>query len=67
MEVHALGMSASLAVPNYRRYFFGILASNTGNWMGRTALAWLVLMVLTDQDATALGAVTAMMFLPSLL
>jgi len=62
-----LGMFASLAVPNYRRYFFGILASNTGNWMGRTALAWLVLMVLTDQDATALGAVTAMMFLPSLL
>ncbi len=60
-------MFASLAVPNYRRYFFGILTSNTGNWMGRTALAWLVLMILTDQDATALGAVTALMFLPSLL
>ena len=60
-------MFASLSVPNYRRYFFGILTSNTGNWMGRTALAWLVLMVLTDQDATALGTVTAVLFLPSLL
>lgn len=62
-----MGVFASLAVPNYRRYFFGILTSNTGNWMGRTAQAWLVLMVLTQQDATALGAVTALMFLPSLL
>lgn len=60
-------MFTSLAVPNYRRYFFGILTSNTGNWMGRTALAWLVLMVLTKQDALALGTATALMFLPSLL
>lgn len=60
-------MFASLAVSNYRRYFFGILTSNTGNWMGRTALAWLVLMVLTDQDAIALGTATALMFLPSML
>lgn len=60
-------MFASLAISNYRRYFFGILTSNTGNWMGRTALAWLVLMVLTDQDAIALGTATALMFLPSML
>ncbi|WP_425310891.1 MFS transporter [Ammonicoccus fulvus] len=60
-------MFASLAVPNYRRYFFGILTSNTGNWMGRTAQAWLVLMVLTEQDAIALGTATALMFLPSML
>lgn len=60
-------MFASLSVPNYRRYFFGILTSNTGNWMGRTAQAWLVLMVLTEQDAIALGTATALMFLPSML
>lgn len=59
-------MFASLAVPNYRRYFIGVVASNTGNWMGRTAQAWLVLMVLTQQDAIALGTATALMFLPSL-
>lgn len=62
-----MGVFTSLAVPNYRRYFFGILTSNTGNWMGRTAQAWLVLMVLTAQDAVALGYATALMFLPSLL
>lgn len=60
-------MFASLKVPNYRRYFFGILTSNTGSWMGRTAHSWLVLMVLTQQDAIALGTVTTLMFLPSLL
>lgn len=62
-----MGVFTSLAVPNYRRYFFGILTSNTGTWMGRTAQAWLVLMVLTAQDAVALGYATALMFLPSLL
>lgn len=60
-------MFASLAIPNYRRYFFGILTSNTGTWMSRTAQAWLVLMILTAQDAVALGYATALMFLPSLL
>lgn len=61
-----MGVFASLAVPNYRRYFFGILTSNTGTWMSRTAQSWLVLMVLTAQDPVALGYVTALMFVPSL-
>lgn len=32
---------SSLALPGYRRYFTGALTSNTGTWVGRTAvLAW---------------------------
>lgn len=57
---------SSLAIANYRRYFTGALFSNIGSWMGRTAMSWLVLMELTDGSASALGLVTAIMFLPGL-
>ncbi|AWY96338.1 Transporter, major facilitator family protein [Propionibacterium freudenreichii] len=59
-------MFASLAVPNYRIYFTGMTVSNMGQWMARTAQSWLVLTVLTDHSATALGTVTALQFLPTL-
>lgn len=52
---------------NYRYLFVGGLVNNIGTWMGRTAQSWLVLTVLTDHDATALGFVTALQFLPALL
>jgi MFS family permease len=58
---------ASLAVPNYRRYFAGALTSNIGQWMSMTAKSWLVLVILTDSNATILGWLTAVMFLPQLL
>ena len=57
---------SSLALPGYRRYFTGALTSNTGTWVGRTAVSWLVLMELTDGSASALGIVTAIMFTPQL-
>lgn len=60
-------MFASLQVPNFRRYGLGVLISNIGMWMGRTAQSWLVLMVLTQRDAQALGIVTGLQFLPVLL
>lgn len=60
-------MFASLAVPNYRLWFVGATVSNIGQWMSRTAQAWLVLMVLTQQNAQALGTQTALAFLPGLL
>ncbi|NNG19523.1 MFS transporter [Naumannella sp. ID2617S] len=62
-----MSVFSSLRVPNYRQYFFGILTSNTGTWMARTAQAWLVLVVLTQHDAQALGVVTGLQFLPILL
>lgn len=58
---------SSLAIPNYRRYASGAIVSNTGTWMGRVAQDWLVLTVLTDQSATALGIVTGLQFAPFLL
>ena len=57
-------MFVSLSVRNYRLYFVGMLLSNIGLWMSRVAQDWLVLTVLTDRSATALGAVTGLQFLP---
>lgn len=57
---------ASLAVHNYRAFFFAAIVSNIGTWMGRTAQAWLVLTILTDHSATALGWTTALQFGPML-
>ncbi|MDR1078254.1 MAG: MFS transporter [Propionibacteriaceae bacterium] len=57
---------ASLSIPNYRRYFFGALSGNTGQWMSATAKSWLVLVELTDSNATVLGWLTAAMFVPNL-
>ena len=55
----------SLAVPNYRRYFAGQIVSVSGNWMQMVAEVWLVL-ELTGSGA-AVGATTALQFLPILL
>jgi MFS family permease len=57
----------SLGVRNYRVYASGAIVSNIGTWMGRVAQDWLVLTVLTDRSATALGLVTGLQFLPFLL
>jgi len=56
----------SLSIPNYRVYASGAIVSNVGTWMGRVAQDWLVLTVLTDHSATALGLVTGLQFLPFL-
>lgn len=59
------GMFRSLRVRNYRLFASGQIISLTGTWMQRVAQDWLVLQ-LTD-SATALGVVTALQFLPSIL
>jgi MFS family permease len=56
---------ASLATPNYRNYFTGNAISMTGTWMQIIAQGWLVLQL--TGSATALGAVTALQTLPTLL
>jgi MFS family permease len=56
----------SLAVRNYRLYFFGQLVSMSGTWMQSVAQGWLVLR-LTHDSGFALGLVTALQFLPVLL
>jgi len=56
-------MFASLRVPNYRRYFSGALVSNIGTWVSRIAQDWLVLVILTDNSALALGFITTIQFI----
>jgi len=58
---------SSLRVPNYRLWFGAALVANIGTWMQRIAQDWVVLTVLTNNSGTAMGAVTALQFLPFLL
>jgi MFS family permease len=62
----ALGRTfASLAVPNYRRYFSGQAVSITGNWMQMVAEMWLV--VELTGSGVSVGLTAALQFLPILL
>jgi MFS family permease len=53
-----------MAIRNYRLFFIGGFVSNVGTWMARIAQDWLVLTILTDNSARALGLTTALQFLP---
>jgi MFS family permease len=56
---------AAMAVPNYRRYFFGQATSLVGTWMQMAAQSWLVLSL--TGSAAALGVIVALQTLPVLL
>jgi len=56
---------ASLAVPNYRRYFTGQVVSISGNWMQTVAEMWLI--VTLTGSGVAVGITAALQFLPMLL
>jgi MFS family permease len=56
---------ASLAVPNYRRYFAGQIVSLSGNWMQTVGELWLVLSL--TGNPLAVGVTTALQFTPMLL
>ena len=58
---------ASLRTRNFRIWSLGALVSNVGTWMQRIGQDWLVLTVLTDHSATAVGTVMALQFGPPLL
>jgi MFS family permease len=55
----------ALRVPNYRRYWLGQLASQTGSWMQITSQGWLVLTL--TQSPFAIGLVTTLQFVPVML
>ena len=57
----------SLRNYNFRIWFLGGLVSNVGTWMQRIAQDWLVLTVLTRHNASAMGVVVALQFVPQLL
>ncbi|GAA2533429.1 MFS transporter [Microbacterium mitrae] len=60
-------MFRSFSSFNYRVWFIGALVSNVGAWMQATAISWVVLTELTDNDATAMGITMALQFGPPLL
>lgn len=60
-------MFHSLKSYNYRLWSGGALVSNVGTWMQRIGQDWLVLTVLTQHNATAVGTVMALQFGPPLL
>jgi MFS family permease len=60
-------MFRSLSGRNYRVWFAGALVSNVGTWMQRTAQDWIVLTVLTHDNAIAVGITMALQFGPQLL
>jgi MFS family permease len=61
------GTFRSLANYNYRLWAGGAIVSNVGTWMQRVAQDWLVLTQLTDNSASAVGAVMALQFGPQML
>lgn len=56
---------AAFAIHNFRLYFGGQVVSVSGAWMQRVAQAWLVLEI--TGSGAAVGAVTAVQFLPILI
>lgn len=56
----------SLQYHNFRLWITGNVVASTGTWMQRVAQDWLVLTVLTKNDAFQVGVVTALQFLPLL-
>jgi len=60
-------MFRSFSMFNYRVWFIGALVSNIGAWMQATAISWVVLTELTDNDPAAMGVTMALQFGPPLL
>jgi MFS family permease len=67
VSVPATGMFRSLRGYNYRVWVGGAFVSNIGTWVQRTAQDWLVLTVLTQHSAAAVGLVMALQFGPQFL
>jgi MFS family permease len=67
MTFYFTGTFRSLRNRNYRLWAAGALISNIGTWMQRVAQDWLVLTILTDRNATAVGIVTGLQFAPQIL
>jgi MFS family permease len=61
------GVFRSLGNYNFRVWSAGAIISNIGAWMQRIAQDWLVLTVLTQHDAAAVGIVSGLQFAPQVL
>jgi MFS family permease len=63
----AFGTFRSLRTFNYRVWAAGAFVSNIGTWMQRVAQDWLVLTELTHNNASAVGIVMSLQFVPQVL
>ena len=59
-------MFRALGDPAYRWWFSASLIANVGTWMQLTAQDWIVLTVVTDHDAVAVGIVMGLQLGPQL-
>lgn len=57
-------MFRSFAVKSFRLWFIGALIAHIGLWMQATAQSWVVLTELTDNNASAIGLILALLFGP---
>lgn len=67
MKNPVTGIFRSLRSFNFRLWSAGGLISNAGTWMQRVAQDWLVLTQLTHRNASALGIVMGLQFVPQLI
>jgi MFS family permease len=67
MSASQAGAFRSLRHHNYRLWAAGALISNVGTWVQRTAQDWMVLTVLTQHSASAVGVTMAFQLGPQLL
>ncbi|GAA4762027.1 MFS transporter [Stakelama sediminis] len=67
MKRWATNTFRSLKGYNFRLWAAGSLVSNIGTWMQRIAQDWLVLTVLTQHSASAVGITMGLQFAPQLL
>src|SRR5271170_1435879 len=67
MKNSVTGAFRALSSFNYKVWAAGALLSNIGTWMQRIAQDWLVLTQLTNHDASAVGIVMGLQFVPQLL
>jgi MFS family permease len=65
MRVGVTRALASLAIPNYRRYFTGQVISVSGTWMQTVAEMWLI--VKLTGSGVSVGLTAGLQFLPILL
>lgn len=56
----------SLQYPNYRLWFISNFFSASAMWVQRVCQIWIVLTILTDNSAIAVGIVTALQFAPQI-
>jgi MFS family permease len=57
----------SLTITNYKYWFFGTMLSNVGTWTQKITQDWVIISILTNNSALAVGITIALQFGPQVL